>query len=309
MIPINEKEVWDKQILQIEVGDKVLGGDDGPINQPLKSLTNRTAFLKALASAVIDKAGLELGRFDDVGLLAAAIEKIVSAGRVDSAAKLTNPRLVGGVEFDGTADIHLPVSMGFNPKQLYQAGDLVKIDGEWYECYYPDGIKGKDPRDPLNRPAGWQTTDQSKPYYWLRIGKWLSFPEIGSPIYLPTTRLREGLIKYRNDGRLHKNKFWRLAELHPDLIENNFISIADLRAEFIRGLDDGRGVDVNRWCGSWQADEFRAHQHGGVAWCGADSDRGDRSSTFSIDSFGVTDWAGGNETRPRNVAMLVATRI
>ena len=325
MIPINEKEVWHKQILQIEVGDKVLGGDDGPINQPLKSLTNRTAFLKALASAVIEKAGLELGRFDDVGLLAAAIEKIVSAGCVDSAAKLTTPRLVGGVEFDGTADIHLPVSVGFNPKQLYQAGDLVKVDGVYYECYYPDGIKGKDPRDPLNRPAGWQTTDPSQPYYWLKVGKWLSFPEVGSPIYLPTTLIREGLIKYRNDGKLHKNKFWRLAELYPDLIENNFINIADLRAEFIRGLDDGRGVDVGRQIGAWQigtpvshddpvsAEVFDVVSMDYSARKFGDKWTGELPTAFYSAPYGHQSPAYSNTfftmTRPRNVAMLVATRI
>lgn len=341
MIPINEKEVWDKQILQIEVGDKVLGGDDGPINQPLKSLTNRTAFLKALASAVIEKAGLELGRFDDVGLLAAAIEKIVSAGCAASAAKLTTPRLVGGVAFDGTADIHLPVSMGFNPKQLYQAGDLVKIDGEWYECYYPDGIKGKDPRDSLNRPAGWQTTDQSQPYYWLKIGRWLSFPEVGSPIYLPTTQIREGLIKYRNDGKLHKNKFWRLAELYPDLITNNFINIADLRAEFIRGLDDGRGLDVGRTVNSTQHYQIVDHTHSLEGWTGKGDSLISKTDSFrhNLGGIAVTQGDGGvvysdkegkligslermlgtrgvfsgidsgSENRPRNVAMLIATRI
>lgn len=258
---------------------------------------------------VLNAGGIEPKK-DNTQLVKAILQLINSnkAGSASSADQLTTPRAIGGVQFNGTGDVHLPIS-NFSKNEKYEAGDLIKIDGVWYECYHPDGAKGKDPRDPLNRPAGWQNTDPSQPYYWLKIGKWLSFPEVGSPIYLPTTSIREGLIKYRNDGQLHKNKFWRLAELYPDLINKNVINIADLRAEFIRGLDDGRGVDVNRWCGSWQADEFKAHQHGGVAWCGSDSDRGDRSSTFSIDSFGVTDWAGGNETRPRNVAMLVATRI
>ena len=330
MKPIIEEKVWSNQIEMMEVGDKVLGGEDGPINQPLKALTNRTAFLKALLAVVIEKAGLELGRFDDVGLLVAAIEKIVSAGCVESAAKLTTSRLVGGVAFDGTADIHLPVSVGFNSNQLYQAGDLVKVDGEWYECYHPDGIKGRDPRDPLNRPAGWQITDQSKPYYWLKIGKWLSFPEVGSPIYLPTTSIREGLIKYRNDGKLHKNKFWRLAELYPDLIENNFINIADLRAEFIRGLDDGRGLDMGRLIGSAQGDAIRnivgqsevfhvqtlGNRYGtdgaiqtvksGVVGGAVNAGASNNMSSINFDASRVVPTA--NENRSRNLAMLEATR-
>lgn len=258
-----------------------------------------------------------------------------------TATKLQTPRQIGGVQFDGTSDVHLPISIGFNSKQLYQSGDLVKIDGVYYECYHPDGAKGKDPRDPVNRPVGWQITDPSQPYYWLKIGKWLSFPEVGSPIYLPTTFIREGLIKYRNDGQLHKNKFWRLAELYPDLIENNFINIADLRAEFLRGLDDGRGVDMGRAVNSSQRYQVVDHTHSLEGWTGKGDSLLTKSNTFlhNLGGIAVTQGDGGvvysdkegmlvgssermlgtrgvfsgidsgSENRPRNIAMLIATRI
>lgn len=280
---------------------------------------------------VLNAVGIEPKK-DNTQLVKSILQLINTnkASSASSADRLTTPRAIGGVLFNGTSDVHLPISI-FSKNEKYENGDLVKIDGVYYECYHPDGCKGKDPRDPLNRPAGWQNTDPSQPYYWLKIGKWLSFPEVGSPIYLPTTQLREGLIKYRNDGQLHKNKFWRLAELYPDLINKNVINIADLRAEFLRGLDDGRGADFGREIGSEQGDAIRnivgqsevfhvqtlGNRYGsdgaiqtvrsGVVGGAVNAGASDNMSSIRFDASRVVPTS--SENRPRNVAMLIATRI
>lgn len=146
----------------------------------------------------------------------------------------------------------IPLSAGYSSQRRYRAGEFVYIDGNYYECYHPDTVAGKDPRDSANRPEGWADTDGSHPYYWLKIGKWLELPPVGSPFPMQKISVPENYIKYRGDGSLHKDKFWRLAEVYPDLISNNVIQIADLRGEFIRGWDDGRGVDAGRLVGSHQ---------------------------------------------------------
>ena len=86
-------------------------------------------------------------------------------------------------------------------------------------------------------------------------------------------------------------------------------NLPDLRGEFVRGWDDGRGVDNGRTLGSAQADEFKAHTHGGVPQRAGDSDRGGAVSWFSIDGIGQTEAAGGSETRPRNIALLACIKI
>ena len=108
-------------------------------------------------------------------------------------------------------------------------------------------------------------------------------------------------------------------------------ALPDLRGEFVRGADDGRGVDSGRSLGSAQAGQNASHTHtastspaGGhnhvfenLARQG-DLDRGvGNASLWSIDSI-VTQTtsdvgdhihaitvaaSGGNESRPRNVAM------
>jgi len=56
-------------------------------------------------------------------------------------------------------------------------------------------------------------------------------------------------------------------ENNPDSTRSalgRFIVLPDLRAEFLRGWDDGRGIDGNRYLGAWQKDAFRSHTHSGL---------------------------------------------
>jgi microcystin-dependent protein len=87
-------------------------------------------------------------------------------------------------------------------------------------------------------------------------------------------------------------------------VDVNTFNVPDLRGYFIRALDLGRGVDVDRTLGSYQADEFASHSHAGVPQLLADNDRGAGSSSFSIDTTGSTSPTGGTETRPKNLALV-----
>lgn len=84
-------------------------------------------------------------------------------------------------------------------------------------------------------------------------------------------------------------------------------SLGDYRGEFIRAFDGGRGVDTGRVFGSWQADEFKEHDHPSSGTTSASTiqeqgDGGDASLTARAGS--ATGLSGGDETRPRNIALL-----
>ncbi|BCR26629.1 phage tail protein [Aquipseudomonas alcaligenes] len=92
-------------------------------------------------------------------------------------------------------------------------------------------------------------------------------------------------------------------------------NLPDLRGEFLRGWDNGRGVDSGRAFGSAQAQAIQAHTHsvpeGSYSSGVSDSFNGyasgdDYSSVVAGNSTSGS--TGGSETRPRNVALLACIK-
>lgn len=118
-------------------------------------------------------------------------------------------------------------------------------------------------------------------------------------------------------------------------------NLPDLRGEFLRGLDEGRGVDANRTLGDAQGGQILDHTHGLEGWTGKSESlvaksahlnsgfgaaaitSGDGGTMYSdrpgqglnpsyrmIGTMGVLDKTGaGSENRPRNVALLACIKI
>mgnify|MGYP000864316990 FL=1 len=102
-------------------------------------------------------------------------------------------------------------------------------------------------------------------------------------------------------------------------------NVPDLRGEFMRGWDDGRGIDNGRAFGSTQTDEFKLHGHpsrrainlvqndndgGGlmIDENGNHTNQPAHSGTPSNTSGQHIGGSGGDETRPRNIAFLACIK-
>lgn len=97
-------------------------------------------------------------------------------------------------------------------------------------------------------------------------------------------------------------------------------ALPDLRGEFLRGLDDGRGVDAARVLGSSQLDAFQGHRHATLTSLRTSSggSQGGSSLSDGTTSAAVGDPTvsgslgtprTGSETRPRNVALLACIKF
>jgi len=91
--------------------------------------------------------------------------------------------------------------------------------------------------------------------------------------------------------------------------------LPDLRGEFPRGWDDGRGVDSGRSFGSFQVEDIQSHRHsttlprnncaGGTGGSDGWGVNGGASGTNTL----LSNFEGGVETRPRNIALLACIKF
>lgn len=90
-------------------------------------------------------------------------------------------------------------------------------------------------------------------------------------------------------------------------------NLPDLRGEFPRGLDDGRGVDSGRSLGTAQGDSFKSHGHtvmfypAGGAYVSYYPGLPGHSGGPDTGANNTTN-TGGSETRPRNIALLACVK-
>ena len=95
----------------------------------------------------------------------------------------------------------------------------------------------------------------------------------------------------------------------------NTFNLPDLRGEFIRGWDDGRGIDSGRTLGSSQGQLIESHDHGMDPYKQINANvlqpvtGGAELSTVGVGSAVRTKHTGGSETRPRNVALLYCIKF
>ncbi|NVZ66983.1 phage tail protein, partial [Pseudomonas gingeri] len=165
--------------------------------------------------------------------------------------------------------------------------------------------------------AGYGITDAySKGEVDSKVAQASSLP-VGALIAFPRDAVSPGFLEL--DGSVQSSA------TYPDLFAylgttfnkggegaGNF-RLPESRGEFLRGWDHGRGVDVGRVLGSWQSDEFKKHRHPQYEY-----DSGNNvpipDGSYAIDlnagiAFGydrtaLIGYAGGSETRPRNLAVM-----
>ncbi len=158
----------------------------------------------------------------------------------------------------------------------------------------------------------------------LGLGEGSALP-IGAPVPWPSETPPTGWLKC-NGAAFSAEEYPELAKAYPTN------KLPDLRGEFIRGWDDGRGIDAGRALLSLQAGMLEKHRHIVVANDGYDTkDEWELATIFkktytqgrgldatntggslipspTLHSRGSIGNTGGSETRPRNIAFNFIVR-
>lgn len=234
MANLPETPQWEEGVYQIEVSDPVLGGPDGISNRQAKQLASRTSYLKQK----VEKGGTDL------------------AAHIAAADPHTQYAPKASPTFTGTPTAPTPAAND-NSKKLvtteFVARAIAALAGTAPETL--DTLKeladalGNDPNfatTVLNKLAEKLAKDQNgadipDPALFVKnlgLGEGSALP-VGVPIPWPSATPPTGWLKC-NGAAFTAAQYPKLAQAYPSL------KLPDLRGEFIRGWDDGRGADSGR---------------------------------------------------------------
>ncbi|MBE8137663.1 phage tail protein [Escherichia coli] len=313
MANLPETPQWEEGIYQIEVSDPVLGGPDGISNRQGKQLASRTLYLKQQ----VEKGGSELAKH------------IAAADPHTQYAPKASPT------FTGTPTAPTPANSD-NSKKLatteFVAKALAALAGSAPETL--DTLKeladalGNDPNfatTVLNKLAEKLAKDQHgadipDPALFVKnlgLGEGSALP-VGVPVPWPSATPPTGWLKC-NGAAFSAEEYPELAKAYPTN------KLPDLRGEFIRGWDDGRGIDTNRSLLSSQGDAIRniigalvdvrfntypsdsgVFTTSVIGDASSDSIKGGYAKRVTFDASRVVPTA--NENRPRNIAFNYIVR-
>ncbi|ELU7386400.1 phage tail protein [Escherichia coli] len=180
-----------------------------------------------------------------------------------------------------------------------------------------NALSGKQPLDEtLTHLSG---KDVAGLLAYLGLGEGSALP-VGAPVPWPSATPPTGWIKC-NGAPFSAEEYPELAKVYPAL------KLPDLRGEFIRGWDDGRGVDSGRVVLTGQSQSVQQHTHDlAMAYSSETADRDRLGATpdsdmipikdmINVTTFNGSGWvylkangSTGAETRPRNLAFNYIVR-
>ncbi|EFA4115000.1 tail fiber protein [Escherichia coli] len=172
---------------------------------------------------------------------------------------------------------------------------LISDDGERIFINTTEGNLS----DPNSNGTGWKDI-----LSYLGLGEGSALP-VGVPVPWPSATPPTGWLKC-NGAAFSAEEYPELAKAYP---ENK---LPDLRGEFIRGWDDGRGIDIARTLLSIQLGRIEDHSHaynGAVIYTSSGPSLANTTGAgYRVSSSGFTASYGASETRPRNIAFNFIVR-
>ena len=315
MANLKETATWEAGIYQFETSDPVMGGENGIDNKPTRQLANRTSWLKTELAQAVQSIGTNLQTAEQKYALKTTT-LTAGAGLVGGGVLRDNMTLSLGTPSKITATTTNSAVSNTHTHEIDKASvtvmGIVKLssatnsDAETLAAT-PKAVKSAYDRAAQSAPSGAVAffAGANAPTGWLKAnGAAVSRTTYAALFAAIGTTFGAG------DG-------------------STTFNLPDLRGEFPRFWDDGRGLDSGRGLGTQQMDAFQGHNrdlrrsqnnsyiHG---WVGVSAGAGhyvpdaQGSGDVWITRDYLTDSRYGTprvaaETRPRNIALLACIKI
>ncbi len=303
MANLNETAQWETGIYQLETSDPVMGGPDGIDNRQAKQLANRTLWLKNQTEAA-NRTIEELGN--------------------NAVARTDDQTITGAKTFQ--ADIKASASTAHAAADRY-----IRLGADATGAYV---VNTKSGRILYLKHDGNLTYDRN---CVLTEADAPSLIPSGAVMYFARTTAPDGWLKANGAAvsrTAYADLFAAIGTTYGTGDGRTTFNLPDLRGEFVRGWDDGRGIDSGRALGSAQGDAIRnitgkidSGKNGALQlfdyieptgafgvekswkqWTSEGNGGNDnipRAITFDASSVVPT----APENRPRNIALLACIKI
>lgn len=236
MANLSESASWSDNLYQLETTDLVTGGADGVSNSQAKTLGNRTKWLKARVDAGLRLAGTSIYSF--------AVSKTLELEHIGKHLLVSYTGLGGDTLTIPTAGV--------------LDGQLLSIEGAGSNVITLGGVAGVTTVFP-----GMQIVIRFDGTAWSIF----STNDVGSVIAYARSVAPIGYLKC-NGAAVSRTTYARLFAIIGTTFGagngTTTFNLPDLRGEFIRGFDDGRGVDSGRSFGSSQQGSIMAIDSTGI---------------------------------------------
>nr|DAT82283.1 MAG TPA: tail collar fiber protein [Caudoviricetes sp.] len=316
MTNFTEQNVFTAGVRMIEPGDSVIGGVSAPVNLPFQALANRTLWLKTeLATAV-----QSIGSLQSISITAGA--GLAGGGSLSANRSLT---LATPSTLSGSTSNWAGNGTTGHTHELAKATDTLA-----------GVVKLVDNLTAGGRDAA-LSAEQGKILKKDIEGKVAQAAPSGQIAFFAGSSAPAGWLK-ANGAAVSRTTyaalFAAIGTTYGAGDGSTTFNLPDLRGEFMRGWDDGRGIDRGRAFGSAQGDAIRnitgsidtgshngqqlfdeATAQGALAisrkqwkkWTGDSGDGGNNPAAFDFDASRVVPTA--SENRPRNIALLACIKI
>ena len=316
MTNFTEQSVFTAGVRMIEPGDSVIGGVNAPVNLPFQALANRTLWLKTeLAKAV-----QSIGSLQSISITAGA-------------------GLAGGGSLSANRSLTLATPSTLSGSTSNWAGNGTT--GHTHELAKATATLAGVVKLVDNLTAGGRdaalSAEQGKILKKDIEGKVAQAAPSGQIAFFAGSSAPAGWLK-ANGAAVSRTAyaalFAAIGTTYGAGDGSTTFNLPDLRGEFMRGWDDGRGIDHGRVFGSAQGDAIRnitgsidTGSHNGQQlfdeatatgvfaisrkqwkkWTGDSGDGGNNPAAFDFDASRVVPTAA--ENRPRNIALLACIKI